>query len=78
MELNHSLIGSFPEVEAARDTLDHLMAEWFTCVEPVRKTCLEMTIKLSAMHFYGIDALDMHTAETIDAIRAMDQELEFA
>lgn len=71
MNINYEVIGTFPQMETFRDSLPALLATNGTSEIDRR------AIEACAQHFYGIDPAEFDTvAGVIDAIRAMDQDLE--
>jgi hypothetical protein len=79
MEINYALIGSIPEVEVFRNSLPKLIEEYEARISPrLQQMALGVTIEMCAQHFYGIDVAECGSMkEVIDAIRSMDEELEF-
>ena len=64
MQINYDLIGSHPEADLWRDAP-------LEALEPEQR-------RLVAEHFYGIETQDLSDVEVLDALKAADQELEFA
>jgi hypothetical protein len=87
MKLSYSLIGSIPEVERFRDTLPQMIADYKVAMDAMTEhtpradrmaiSIMAEHIEQCAQHFYGIDTLQFETTDgIIDAIQAMDQDLE--
>lgn len=73
MDLNYSLIGSYPQVEIYRGRLPALINAWKTGRDRAVNGVL---ISMCAEHFYGLDPLNFeHVSDLIDAIEGMEQDL---
>ena len=78
MKINHDLIGSTPWCDQYRDTLPEAMEKALAGDEDA-----QLIVVNCAAHFYGLSILDFggHTRDIpalVDAVKGMDQELEFA
>jgi hypothetical protein len=104
MKIDYTLIGSIPSMEAFRDNLPDIIAEYETgkpdtsCLEAARaegklteyldnlrtqpsvieRMSKGVVIEMCAQHFYGINTSECDSiAVVIDAIRSVEQNLEF-
>lgn len=87
-KINYALIGTLPVAEQFRNTLPELIKSYEARMAAVNEntprdarlviTSMAMQIEDCAAHFYGLDTKDFFSMdELIDAIRGLDQELEF-
>ena len=84
--LNYSLIGSMPELEMFRDTLPALIEAYEApqvnfnedgSDARMKRVADGFLIEMCAEHFYGFVLEDFtNMPELIEAIKAVDQELE--
>lgn len=73
MRIDYSLIGTIPEVEPFRLTLDALIADF----KLSRLRAQALVIEQAAQHFYGLVPSDFETMdELVDAMLSMDEALE--
>ena len=74
MNIHHDQIGSLAWCDQYRDQLEELMEKALAGDEDA-----QLLVVNCAAHFYGLVIWDFVTVRgLIDAIKAMDQELEFA
>ncbi len=74
MEIHYDEIGSLPWCDQYRDQLGELMEKALTGDQEA-----ELLVVNCAAHFYGLVVWDFATvAALIDAVKGMDQNLEFA
>lgn len=83
MNINYTLIGSFPVSDAVSDSLPQLIAEYEAArgdeSQKMQQISRGILIEMLAAHIYGLDPQDFdRLSDVIDAIRSMDAYVEFS